>query len=207
MQYGGMADAWARLRCYPILISSHRELPLWAVSGCYPTPFLSARGLPTPTRSDRGSTACDFILPDPSWAGNNRVGSDKEASCWRPDAIPNLRQALPNLRADGYDVEPCFRSLQSLPVPWVSPFCDAVSFGRGPEPSSRALEPRSRLCRRGSTPFLIDDDPESACSQPPGIDKTHTRHRQECSVTACVVSAAHAPCSKTPTMPTTLRSS
>lgn len=58
-----MADAWVcGLRCYPILISSHRKLPLWAVSGCYPTPFLSTGGLPTPTRSDRCSTACDFIL-------------------------------------------------------------------------------------------------------------------------------------------------
>lgn len=60
-----MADAWVQLRCYPILISSHRKLPLWAVSGCYPTPFLPAGGLPIPTHSDRCSAACDFMLPTP----------------------------------------------------------------------------------------------------------------------------------------------
>lgn len=44
-------------------------------------------------------------------------------------------------------------------------------------------------------PYLIDDDPESACSQPPGIDQTHTR-QSRCIVTACVVSAFHAPAQK-----------
>jgi hypothetical protein len=41
----GPAAAWATtVDCYPIPISSHRELPLWAVSGCLPHTFLSARG-------------------------------------------------------------------------------------------------------------------------------------------------------------------
>ena len=128
-----MAAAWVRcgavqLRCYPIPISSHRELPLWAVSGCYPTPFLSAGGLPTSTRSDCGSTACDFILPTALQQQNNEVGSNREVRRWRSDTMPNLNRALPNFRIDDYDVERCFRSLQSLPGPWLSPFCDAGSF-------------------------------------------------------------------------------
>lgn len=44
-------------------------------------PFLSGRGLPTPTHSDRCSAACDFILPTPlEHAGNGlQLGPDKEA--------------------------------------------------------------------------------------------------------------------------------
>lgn len=77
----------------------------------------------------------------------------------------------------------------------------------------RALEPRGRLCRRGSTRFLIDDDPESACSQPPGIDKP-TRDRSSCqsrmhrTVTAwCRVGSPRAPYTKSPRCPRYLSSS
>jgi hypothetical protein len=120
-----MAAAWAQVDGYPIPISSHRELPLWVVSGCLPHTVPVSRGLPTPTHSDRVSTACDFIVPNSS-----PVSSGGERTNF---IVPN-KEVRSNFRIGDHDVEQCFRSLQSLPGPWVSPFfCDAPSFKRGLE--------------------------------------------------------------------------